>query len=43
MNSTSIGECNYCEQYFCIECLNAEDPNRFCSKHCEKSYIEEEE
>lgn len=35
MNSKCIGTCENCDQAYCIECSDAEEYLRFCSKVCE--------
>lgn len=42
MPSTSIGKCEYCEQFYCQECTTAREWTRFCGKACEQDFEKEE-
>jgi hypothetical protein len=41
-NSKSIGRCTWCDEYYCMECSDAEDYVNFCSKQCEEESREED-
>lgn len=40
-NAQMIGNCKYCNMYYCMECSKAEKWEDFCCKQCQKEYLEE--
>lgn len=37
-NSKNLNTCKNCEQYYCMECSEANNWHDFCSEECEKEY-----
>ena len=38
-----IGRCRFCEEWYCMNCSNAEDYGSYCSKECEEDAITNQE
>jgi hypothetical protein len=36
MGSINLVKCKCCDEWFCIECSNADKYYEYCSKQCEK-------